>query len=185
MMKMKYIFASIVIFILFCFSSCFLYRDLRTKTKAQDIYKIHKEQKWYLFSADIFKRYRGVDIYKKKNIFVKLSYLLEFHNISLFDNPVIELHSFSFTNKNGDTIPCTSYYNYSYMNDSVCFKIDTFPFSFNIKEQITPFNILVEADQLYHETKIVYVSFDITVNNQRITKHKIKYKWKLCVEWLI
>ena len=189
----RIIFCGFIFFCLTCFSSCFFYRDLKNKTKVQDIYMVYKDDKGFpLFSANIYCYNTNLRTHKEKDTSsIKLSYLFNAHNIRNFDNPIIELHSFSFTQKNGDTIPCALYYNSNQyitrdrMNNNTNIKIDTLPFNFDInKHQTGVFNILVEADQLYHKTKIVYVSYDITVNNQRITKYKIKYKRKLCVGWL-
>ena len=186
------IFVGVVCFCLIGFSSCVFYHDVvnTNKTWGGDMYIIYKDRKSTpLFSSGIMRYFydRKTDIST-----VKLSYYFRASNIHLFDNPIIELHSFSFTNKKGDTIPCRFYYSANsyvtkdYVLDSTFVKIDTLPFSFDIKKPRTgKFNILVETDQLYQETKEVYVSFDITVNNQRITKKNIKYKWKLCVERFI
>jgi len=180
-----------IVFLFFCligFSSCVFYHDVVNKNSSNDIYVIYKDEKSKpLFSSGVMNYYceRGNDIST-----LKLSYLFKAHNIRWFDNHVIEFHSFSFTNKNGDTLPCTFYYNTNsyitrhYILDSTFIKIDTLPFSFDIKNS-NVFNVLVETEQLYCKTKKVYVSFDITVNNQRITKNKIKYKWKLCMKRLI
>lgn len=188
----RFAFLFIIVFCLICLSSCVLYHDVIPvkPNRSGDIYMVYKdEQSVPLFSSGIMNYLcdNEKDISK-----VKLSYIFEAHNISLYDNPVVELNSFSFTDKKGNTIPCNFYYIIDdfvpryYVLDSLYFKIDTLPFNFDInKHQTGKFTILVEAEQLYHKTKEIYVNFDIAVNNERIIKKKNKYKWKLWIQRLI
>ena len=191
----RLVFLGIILVFLTCFSSCiFLYdimKDRKRLPENSDIKMICEDNKYMpLFTSEIVYFYP----HKRKDISTtKLAYQFYVSNISRFDNTTIELYSFSFTNKNGDTIPYTLHYKKvasvgrEYVLDNTFVKIDTLPFYFDIGKTQTDrfFTILVEAEQLFNKMKEVYISFDITVNNQRITKKNIKYKWKLCVQRFI
>jgi len=184
----RIVFLSVVIFILSCFSSCCSFYFLENKSRNSDIIIQVPQSSLIAFMGKIENEHLCMLPHKEKIELIKntkLSYCFRTINISGFDSPIIELHSFSFRNKKGDTIPYTIYYA-TYPPDSIS-KIGTLPFSYDIQKPKTGMYIIVETDKLYHKAKKkeVYVSFDITVNNQRITKHQIKYKRKLfIVKWL-
>jgi hypothetical protein len=122
--------------------------------------------------------------------------------------PYIKLNSFSFTDKDGSTIPCILYYKTDNKNDSVIKYItgtvydlyetiyyntayttfatiiniiDSFPaiFTNDIKSD-RMFEIYAECSQSYRETKLIYVNYDIEIGNKRYIKHvKYESKWHL------
>ena len=186
-------FSLVVIFILFCFSSCCSFYFLENEIENRDVIIQVPQSSLVAFMGGIENEHICMIPFKEKIELIKntkLSYQFNATNITAFDSPIIELHSFSFINKKGDTIPYSLYYG-TYHN-GVCypdsmFKIGALPFSYDIQKPKTGMYIVIETDKRYHKVKKkeVYVSFDITVNNQRITKKEIKYKRKLYVKRLI
>lgn len=99
--------------------------------------------------------------------------------------PVVKFNSFTFTReKDKDTIPCIFYYR---TDGRKVVMIDSLPavFTNDIKKEmkIMSFQIFVEAEQSFHETEKVYISYDIEVGDKRIIKKNIRYRRKLYIDW--
>jgi hypothetical protein len=108
-----------------------------------------------------------------------LSYRLSFLNPTL---PIITIHSFSFTRLNGEEIPSMLYYK----NDTGVVVLDKFPYVFKNKEDllvtISGLQVVAECSESYHQTKDVYINFDVQIDTVRIDT-SILYSRKLFADW--
>jgi len=118
---------------------------------------------------------------KKRNdsLNPRLAYKLAFLFPTL---PEIIIHSFSFTRLNGEEIPSMLYYK----NDTGVVVLDKFPYVFKNKEDllvtISGLQVVAECSESYHQTKDVYINFDVQIDTVRIDT-SILYSRKLFADW--
>ncbi len=121
-----------------------------------------------------------IQTYTSDSLYSRLKYRF---GIFTSDLPTIKLNSFSFTNKNGDTIPSILYYR---TVDNDVHIIDSLPVTFtnDIKEHMRhkSFQVYAEGSQSYVSTKMVYVNYDIEVGDKYYVKH-VKYKGQRFWDW--
>lgn len=96
--------------------------------------------------------------------------------------PEIIIHSFSFTRLNGEEIPSMLYYK----NDTGVVVLVKFPYVFKNKEDllvtISGLQVVAECSESYHQTKDVYVNFDVQIDTVRVDT-SILYSRKLFTDW--
>lgn len=118
---------------------------------------------------------------KKRNdsLNPRLAYELAFLYPTL---PEIKINSFSFTRLNGEEIPSMLYYK----NDTGVVVLDKFPYVFKNKEDllvtISGLQVVAECSESYHQTKDVYINFDVLIDTVRVDT-SILYSRKLLIDW--
>ena len=171
-------------------SSCMVDTGLSLKNRTKTSYDVNE-----YITVSILDTMRDVHITFGLNVFYNeediqsessdLSYeKLKYHfSIPYPILPIVKLNSFSFTNKNGDTIPSILYYRTIGRRVHI---VDSLPVIFNddIKrkeEMIVPL-IWVECSQSYASIKTVYINYDIEVGDKRFVKQS-KYTKKRYWDW--
>ncbi len=134
---------------------------------------------------------KNVDILTYDSKHPRFNYYFEFPCPIL---PTIKFNSFSFTDKNGDTIPCVLYYKtddtlhmirkriidslYVETYRQVINIIDSFPIVFtNDIKYNAVFGIYAECSKSERELKEIVVNYDVEVGSKRYIKH-VTYKKK-------
>jgi len=109
----------------------------------------------------------------------RLAYKFLFLNPTL---PQITINSFSFKRLNGEEIPSMLYYK----NDTGIVILNSLPYLFKNKEDllvtISGLQVIAECSESYHQTKDVYINFDIEIDTVRVDT-SIFYTRKLFVDW--
>ena len=117
--------------------------------------------------------------YESDSLNPRLAYKFSFLNPTL---PKITIHSFSFTKINGDPIPTIFYY----QSDTGYVIIKSLPVTFSEKDSllvsISGLRVIAECSQSYHQTKDVYINFDVQIDSVRVDT-SILYSRKLFTDW--
>lgn len=97
--------------------------------------------------------------------------------------PNVELNSFSYTTKSGDTLPSILYYR---TDGKVAHVIEKLPMVFTNdihkrKMKLRPFCIYAECSQSYASIRTVYINYDITVGDKHFAGTS-KYRKKLYLD---
>ena len=139
-------------------SCCHIFYDLLNEKKSYCDFSNSTENKNYLFDFRLGVR---EDLYKYK--IDSLNRRLKFiFSITAPQLPLIKLNSISYTRKiNKDTIPMKLYYESTYILPNT---INKLPFILEIDSIGTKhlgFRIVAESSESFHETKVIYISYDI------------------------
>jgi len=109
----------------------------------------------------------------------RLAYKLAFLYPTL---PRITIYSFSFKRLNGEEIPSMLYYK----NDTGVVILNHLPYVFKNKEDllvtISGLQVHAECSESYHQTKDVYINFDVQIDTVRVDT-SILYSRKLFTDW--
>jgi len=111
--------------------------------------------------------------YSKDSLDSRFKYQFEIVSPNL---PIIKLNNFILTRNNKrDTIPFILYYISDYKSKATL--IDTMPFcNDSLQGKRDVFKIIVESSESYHQTKKVYISYDIEIGKERIVRKNIEYR---------
>ena len=148
------------IFFMFLFSGCVMcdiYKNLDNKTHDYDYCNVTDKDHNFFLQFEITTR--NQDVFSSNISYPRLLYVFGVHTPKL---PFIRLNSFSFSKgKNGaDTIPFRAYM-YTYQQRTPI-PIDI-PFTLpdSLQGKSASLEIVMESSESYHETKKLYVSYDI------------------------